>query len=76
MEAAGDKLIQELRDAVAAAEEILGGASPSPERVKEVRERLEAASAELEAQVRKHPYAALGIAAGAGLIVGLLLARK
>lgn len=76
MEAAGDKLMQELRDAVAAAEELLAGATPSPERIQEVRERLEGAGAQLEAQVRKHPFAALGIAAGIGLVIGLLLARK
>ena len=76
MEAAGDKLMKELRDAVAAAEELLSTASPSPERIKEVRERLEGAGAELEKQVRRHPLAALGIAAGIGLVIGLLLARK
>jgi ElaB/YqjD/DUF883 family membrane-anchored ribosome-binding protein len=76
MEAAGDKLMQELRDAVAAAEELLAGATPSPERIQAVRERLEGAGAQLEAQVRRHPLAALGIAAGIGLVIGLLLARK
>jgi ElaB/YqjD/DUF883 family membrane-anchored ribosome-binding protein len=76
MEAAGDKLMKELRDAVAAAEELLSAASPSAERIKEVRERLEGAGAELEAQVRRHPLAELGIAAGIGLVIGLLLARK
>ena len=76
MEAAGDKLMKELRDAVAAAEELLSAASPSPERIKEARERLEGAGVELEKQVRRHPLAALGIAAGIGLVIGLLLARK
>lgn len=76
MDAAADKLMQDLRNIVAAAEELLASGSPSPEALKEVRDRLEGAGAELEAQVRKHPYAALGIAAGFGLIIGLLLARK
>jgi ElaB/YqjD/DUF883 family membrane-anchored ribosome-binding protein len=75
MEAAGDKLMQELRDVVAAAEEMLAAGADS-ERVKEIRERLAGAGDELEARVRKHPYAALGIAAGVGLIIGILLARK
>lgn len=76
MDAAADKLMQELRSMVSAAEELLASGSPSAEALKEVGDRLEGAGAELEAQVRKHPYAALGIAAGVGLILGLLLARK
>lgn len=87
MEAAGDKLMQELRDVVAAAEELLSAAAPSAERMKDIRdraegalrgarERLEGVGDELEQQVRKHPVAALGIAAGIGLILGLLLSRK
>ena len=75
MDTAGDKLMQELRDVVAAAEEMLAAGADS-ERVKEIRERLAGAGDELEARVRKHPYAALGIAAGVGLIIGILLARK
>jgi ElaB/YqjD/DUF883 family membrane-anchored ribosome-binding protein len=75
MEGAGDKLMQELRDVVAAAEEMLAAGADS-ERVKEIRERLEGAGEQLEARVRKHPYAALGIAAGVGLIIGILLSRK
>lgn len=75
MEGAGDKLMQELRDVVAAAEEMLAAGADS-ERVQEIRARLEGAGDELQARVRKHPYAALGIAAGVGLIIGILLARK
>jgi ElaB/YqjD/DUF883 family membrane-anchored ribosome-binding protein len=75
MEAAGDKLMQELRDVVAAAEEMLAAGADS-ERVKEIRERLAGAGEELEGRIRKHPYAALGIAAGVGLIIGILLTRK
>lgn len=87
MDAAGDKLMQQLRDVVSAAEELLSGASPSAERMKEIRdraeealrgvgERVEDAGAELEDRVRKHPYAALGIAAAVGLVLGVLLSRK
>jgi ElaB/YqjD/DUF883 family membrane-anchored ribosome-binding protein len=76
MDAASNKLMQELRDAVSAAEELLAGATPSPERIQAVRERLEGAAGELEAHVRKHPYAALGIALGVGVILGLLLSRR
>jgi ElaB/YqjD/DUF883 family membrane-anchored ribosome-binding protein len=87
MDAAGDKLMQELREVVAAAEELLAAAQPSAERMKEMRERadealrgarerLESAGGELEDQVRKHPYAALGIAAAVGLVLGVLVSRK
>lgn len=87
MDAAGDKLMQELRDVVAAAEELLAAATPSAERMREIRDRTEEAlrgarerlgdaGSEVEDQVRRHPFAAVGIAAGIGLIVGLLLSRK
>lgn len=87
MDAAGDKLMQELRDVVAAAEELLSAAAPSAEKMKDIRdraeealrgarERLAGAGDDLEQQVRKHPVAALGIAAGIGLVLGLLLSRK
>ena len=86
MDAAGDKLMQELRDVVVAAEELLG-AGGSAERLEEVRARaeealrtararLEGIEVRLEDQVRRHPLAALGIAAGVGILLGLLLARK
>jgi ElaB/YqjD/DUF883 family membrane-anchored ribosome-binding protein len=56
-------------------------------KIKEVRERAEEslsaarahlkdAGAELDSQVRANPWAAVGIAAGAGLILGILLSRK
>jgi len=88
MEAAGDKLMKELRDVVAAAEELLAAtSSDNAERIKEMRdrtvtalqgarERLEGAGGEIEERVKQHPYAALGIAAGVGLIIGILLTRK
>jgi len=88
MESAGDKLMQELRDVVSAAEELLAATgSENAERLKEIRDRaevalqgararLEGAGEAVEDRVRKHPFAALGIAAGVGLIVGILLTRK
>ena len=93
MDVASDKLINELRDIVAAAEELLGAAAgpDAGERLDEIRgragETLRAARARLEGveqrledelrdQVRSHPLAALAIAAGVGLVLGLLLARK
>ena len=88
MEAAGEKLLSELRTVVTAAEELLSATgSESAERLKELRgraeealrgarARLEGSGEELEDQVRKHPYAALGIAAAVGLVIGVLLSRK
>lgn len=70
MDAPGERLMQELRDVLTAAEELLSANSgESAERIKEMRNRTEEA-------IRKHPLAALGVAAGIGLVLGLLLARK
>jgi ElaB/YqjD/DUF883 family membrane-anchored ribosome-binding protein len=88
MDSAGDKLVNELRDVVSAAEELLGAtAGAGGERLDEIRAhaeevlrdaraRLEGAGQDLEQQVRRHPVAALAIAAGVGVVLGLLLARK
>jgi len=88
MEAAADKLMDELRDVVAAAEDLLTAtAGEHGERFEEVRaraeeslraarERLEGVGTRLNDQVREHPWAAVGIAAGIGLVLGILLARK
>jgi ElaB/YqjD/DUF883 family membrane-anchored ribosome-binding protein len=88
MDAAGDKLMQEFREVVAATEALLGAASgESAERLQEMRERteealrkarvrIEGAGRQLEEQVRDHPLAAVGIAAAVGLVLGILLARK
>jgi ElaB/YqjD/DUF883 family membrane-anchored ribosome-binding protein len=82
------RIMDELRAAFADAEELLrataGEAGP---RVQEVRERaeqslrnakahLEGAGRDLDAMVRENPWAAIGIAAGVGLVVGVLLSRK
>lgn len=88
MDAAGDKLMHELREVVSAAEELLSAAGgANAERLKEIRERaetalrgardrFEGAGEEIEDRVRQHPYAALGIAAAVGLVIGILLSRK
>ena len=46
------------------------------EAVRAAREHLEGAGRHLDSQVRENPWAAVGIAAGIGLIVGILMARK
>jgi len=88
MEAAGDKLIEEFREVVAAAEELLNATSGgdaeriqemrgrTEEALRKVRARMEGAGRQLEQQVRDNPLAAVGIAAAAGLVLGILLARK
>jgi ElaB/YqjD/DUF883 family membrane-anchored ribosome-binding protein len=80
--------MSELRAVVAAAEELLAAAgNESTERLNELRGRAEealrgararlgGAGEEIEDQVRRHPFAALGIAAAVGLVIGVLLARK
>jgi ElaB/YqjD/DUF883 family membrane-anchored ribosome-binding protein len=88
MEAAPDKLMDELRAVVAAAEELLKAtAGEHGERVDEIRaraeeslraarERLEGVGGRLNDEVRAHPWAAVGIAAGIGLVLGILLGRR
>jgi ElaB/YqjD/DUF883 family membrane-anchored ribosome-binding protein len=46
------------------------------ETLRAARGQLEGLGRELEEQVRKHPLAALCVAAAVGLAVGVLLARK
>lgn len=88
MEAATNKLMDEFRDVVAAAEDLLKAtAGEHGERVEEIRaraeaslrmarERLEGVGSRLNDQVHEQPWAAVGIAAGIGLLLGILLARK
>ena len=88
MERATDKLAQDLRAVMTHAEELLRATAGAPgaeieklrERAEEslrvARESLKDAGIELEEQVRRHPWAAVGIAAGIGLLLGMLLSRK
>jgi ElaB/YqjD/DUF883 family membrane-anchored ribosome-binding protein len=81
-------LMDDLRAVIADAEELLrataGEAGPkvqeararAEETLRNARERLNGAGKALDAQVREHPWAAVGVAAGIGLLVGVLLARK
>ena len=76
METAND-LMDALRAVIADAEELLRAtADQAGPRVQEARERLGGAGRQLDAQVREHPWAAVGIAAGLGLLAGILLSRK
>ena len=73
----GNNLMDDLRAVIADAEELLRAtADQAGPRVQEARERLGGAGRQLDAQVREHPWAAVGIAAGLGLLAGILLSRK
>jgi ElaB/YqjD/DUF883 family membrane-anchored ribosome-binding protein len=88
MEAPADKLMDELRNVINDAEELLRAtADQAGPKVQEVRaraeeslraarEHLSGAGRQLDSQVRENPWAAVGIAVGVGLIAGILLSRK
>lgn len=81
-------LMDELRAVVSDAEELLrvtaDQAGPkvqevrarAEESLRAAREHLQGAGKQLDTQVREHPWAAVGIAAGIGLIAGILMSRK
>ena len=88
METPGRDLMEELRAVIDDAEELLrataGEAGPkvqeararAEESLRHAKERMLGAGQELDARVRANPWAAVGIAAGVGLILGILLSRK
>ena len=88
MEASSERLMNELRAVLADAEALLRAtadqAGPkvqeararAEESLRSAREHLQGAGQELDSQVRAHPWAAVGIAAGIGLVAGILLSRK
>jgi ElaB/YqjD/DUF883 family membrane-anchored ribosome-binding protein len=83
-----ENLMNDLRAVITDAEELLRAtadqAGPGMEEVRAraeeslraAREHLKGAGVELDGHVRAHPWAAVGIAAGLGLIAGILLSRK
>ena len=62
----GNKMMDDLRSAIAGAEEML----------RETAGEAEPKMRELEARIRDNPWAAVGIAAAVGLLAGILLSRK
>ena len=72
-----EKMMSELRAVVRDAEALMQAtAAASGEQLREAGEHTREAVKEIDEQVRRNPWAAVGIAAGAGLLLGLLLARK
>lgn len=78
MEAATtEKLMADLRTVVRDAEALMqSAAAESGERLQEAGDSAKEAAREIDEQVRRNPWAAVGIAAAAGLLLGLLLGRK
>jgi ElaB/YqjD/DUF883 family membrane-anchored ribosome-binding protein len=72
-----EKLMAELRAVVREAEALMQtAAAESGEHLRDVGNSAREAASEIDEQVRKNPWAAVGIAAGVGLLLGLLLGRK
>jgi ElaB/YqjD/DUF883 family membrane-anchored ribosome-binding protein len=72
-----EKLTAELRAVVRDAEALMrAAAAESGEHLREAGDITREAASEIDEQVRKNPWAAVGIAVGVGLLLGLLLARK
>lgn len=78
MEAATtEKLMADLRAVVRDAEALMqSAAAESGERLQDAGESAKEAAREIDEQVRRNPWAAVGIAAAAALVLGLLLGRK
>jgi ElaB/YqjD/DUF883 family membrane-anchored ribosome-binding protein len=72
-----DQLMDDLRAVVRDAQALLQAtAAESGERLEGAGESVREAAHEIDAQVRRNPWAAVGVAVGAGLVLGLLLGRK
>jgi ElaB/YqjD/DUF883 family membrane-anchored ribosome-binding protein len=88
MDVTTDKLMKDLKAVVGNAEDLLkatadqGGEqiarirARAEESVRVARARMKDVGGELDEQVRENPWTAVGIAAGIGLVLGILLARK
>ena len=83
-----EKFMHDMRAAVIDAEELIKAtAGQAGERVEKVRaraeeslkaarERLLAAGEEMNEQAKSHPWTTAGLAAGIGLLIGLLIGRR
>jgi ElaB/YqjD/DUF883 family membrane-anchored ribosome-binding protein len=72
-----EKLMAELRAVARDVDALLQtAAAASGEQLRDAGDSAREAASEIDNQVRRNPWAAVGIAAGAGLLLGLLLSRK
>lgn len=72
-----DRILDDLRRVVDDAESLLRETSGLVgERAAEVRERARDAARDTEHYVRRNPWQAVGIAAGVGLLLGVLISRR
>jgi ElaB/YqjD/DUF883 family membrane-anchored ribosome-binding protein len=88
MDMTTDKLMDDLKAVVGDAEDLLkatagqGGEqiarirARAEESVRHARERMKDAGLQIDEEVRAHPWTAVGVAAGLGLVLGILLGRK
>jgi ElaB/YqjD/DUF883 family membrane-anchored ribosome-binding protein len=88
MDVTSEKLMKDLKAVVGNAEDLLKAtADQSGEQVARIRARAEESlrvararmrdvGGELDEQVRENPWTAVGVAAGIGLVLGILIARK
>jgi ElaB/YqjD/DUF883 family membrane-anchored ribosome-binding protein len=88
MDVSSDKLMKDLKAVVNDAEDLIkitagqGGEqiarirARAEESVRVARARMKDLGGDLDEQVRENPWTAVGIAAGVGLVLGVLLARK
>jgi ElaB/YqjD/DUF883 family membrane-anchored ribosome-binding protein len=88
MDVTSDKLMKDLKAVVNDAEDLIkitagqGGEqiarirARAEESVRVARARMKDLGGDLDEQVRENPWTAVGIAAGVGLVLGVLLARK
>ncbi|HEX4926573.1 MAG TPA: DUF883 family protein [Burkholderiales bacterium] len=83
-----DRIIKDMRSVIVDAEDLLKAtASQTGERIEKARaraeeslrvarERMKDVGMDLDAQMRENPWATAGIAAGVGLLLGLLIGRR
>jgi len=72
-----EKLMAELRAVARDVDALMQTAvAASGDQLREASDSAREAVGEIDEQVRRNPWAAVGIAAGVGLLLGLLLTRK
>lgn len=77
MQHAQDKLVTDLREVVSDAEALLRECTAhASAQVDHLRGRVKSAGLEVNHRVRENPWSAVGVAAGTGLLIGLILGRK